>query len=30
MVIDYLHDPTLLSQGEFARMATLPVGASRI
>jgi 2-hydroxychromene-2-carboxylate isomerase len=29
MVIDYLRNPAMLSEGEFARFAALPVGASR-
>jgi 2-hydroxychromene-2-carboxylate isomerase len=30
MVIDYLRNPSMLSEGEFARVATLPIGASRV
>jgi hypothetical protein len=27
--VDYLEDPRILGEGEFARLAVLPVGASR-
>jgi 2-hydroxychromene-2-carboxylate isomerase len=30
MVIDFLKHPGMLNEGEFARLATLPVGASRM
>jgi 2-hydroxychromene-2-carboxylate isomerase len=30
MVIDYLRNPNMLSEGEFARIATLPIGVSRV
>jgi 2-hydroxychromene-2-carboxylate isomerase len=29
MVVDYLKNPNLLNEGEFARITTLPVGVSR-
>jgi 2-hydroxychromene-2-carboxylate isomerase len=29
MVVDYLENPRILREGEFARLAALPVGASR-
>jgi 2-hydroxychromene-2-carboxylate isomerase len=29
MVVDYLQNPSMLSEGEFARIASLPVGVSR-